>query len=157
MIDEEAKWPFRYLQEEYSRQRQFQSANVWSKKKKKGLGSLRNRVGGQVAGAGWARRGVAVDKIKQWVMTLFVGHCEAAFYSYITKETLICETGFKVHAKLNITRVNRCDIYFSIIQMLTMCKVKQNESKVQACSDKSLLGTTERKSLVLGVYHLIKL
>ena len=113
------------------------------KKSGGGLGSLRNHVGGQVAGAGWARRGVALDKIKQWVITLFVGHCEAAFYSYITEKTLICETDLKVHAKLNIMRVNRCDIYFSIIQMLTMCKVKQNESKVQAFSDKSLLGTNE--------------
>ena len=79
-------------------------------------------------------------------MTLFVGHCEAAFYSYITEETLICETDLEVHAKLNITRVNRCDIYFSIIQMLTMCKVKQNESKVQAFADKSILGKNEKKS-----------
>lgn len=100
---------------------------------------------------------MAVDKIKQCVMTLFVGHCEAAFYSDITKETLTCETDLEVHAKLNIMGVNRGDIYFSIIQMLTMCKVKQNVSKVQAFSDKSLLDTTKDKGLVLGVYQLIKL
>lgn len=40
MIDEEAKWPFSYLQEEYSMQRQFQSANIGSKKEEVGGGQL---------------------------------------------------------------------------------------------------------------------
>lgn len=57
-----------------------------------------------------------MSKVRGWGMASnFLGHCKDHFYSGITKtlkRTLRWEE--KVHIKLNIMEVKRCDIHFPL-------------------------------------------